>query len=132
MKICCLAVGLGAALPLVGAPLPTESSEPIIAHRANRALSADQALLPVGTPRAVIRKELGVPDLQLSPNAWVYWHRTTNRPELSAGFDTLVILFKADRVSDMKIVAEAPIRQYAAALAQRNPAATLTPLVAAK
>lgn len=132
MKICCLVAGLGAALPLAGAPLPAHAPSPIVAHRAGRALSPEQVLMPVGTPRATIRQEMGTPDLQLSPHIWVYWQRTTNRPDLSAGFDTLVIVFKTDRVSAMKLVAEADIRQLAAALAERNPAATLTPLVAVK
>jgi hypothetical protein len=131
MKLFRLAAGLGVALPLAGMPQPGLSAEPLVAHRADRQLSARSLLLPVGTPRAELLKHVGPPDLRLSPDAWVYLHRSTNRPELSAGFDTLVIVFEGDRVATMRIVAETSVRQLAAALENRKPSATLTPLVAA-
>lgn len=109
---------------------------PIVAQRADRDLSTPGLLFPVGTPRSAILQQMGAPDERLSANAWVYWHHTTNRPDLSKGYDTLVIVFEADRVSFMKIVAGTEIRQLVAALekhrANLDPASLLAAQTPAK
>jgi hypothetical protein len=98
---------------------------PIVAHSRTSELNASTFLLPVGTPRRDFLKHVGPPDDQLSGNVWVYWHRRTNQPHLTEGFDTLLVIFRRDRVSELRIVAEAPVRRLIAERDRLNPAGLL-------
>jgi len=77
-------------------------------------LSASSLLLPIGTPRSDILELVGQPDEQLSADVWIYWNRRTNQPQLTNGYDTLLVVFRKDRVNEFRIVAEAPVRRFIA------------------
>jgi hypothetical protein len=102
-----------------------KATGPIVAHSRTSELTASTFLLPVGTPRHAFLKQIGPPDDQLSDDIWIYWNRRTNQPRLSEGFDTLLVTFHRDRVSQLRIVADAPVRKLIAERDRRNPGALL-------
>ena len=98
---------------------------PIVAHSRVSDVNGSTLLLPVGTPRRAFVKHIGPPDDQLSNDIWIYWNRRTNQPEFTEGFDTLLVIFHRDRVRQLRIVAEAPIRKLIAERDRLNPGALL-------
>lgn len=94
-----------------------------MAYSPGTELKADNLLLPVGTPRSFFLEKIGPPDAWLSTDICVYWNRRTNQPHLTREYDTVLVQFKQDRVSFMKIVAGAAIRQLLAERGKQDPAA---------
>ena len=119
------ALSFGGLLLFSAVATELRAAGPIVAHSRRSELNASTFLLPVGTHRHAFLKHVGPPDDQLSNDIWIYWNRRTNQPHLTEGFDTLLVTFHRDRVSKLRIVAEAPVRKLVAERDRRNPGALL-------
>jgi hypothetical protein len=96
---------------------------PKIAHTATQPAPVGPIadLTQRGVSRAFVVARIGLPAAQLAENIWVYWDYTTNVHSVSDGkYDTLIVTFRGDRVSDLKVVNSRPIRNLLARLQTEN------------
>jgi hypothetical protein len=93
----------------------------LVGHRVgNHGPWDSDTFIKPGDSRGAVRQAIGVPPARFSPDVWVYWNYRTNHPRVNQrGFDTLLVIFKGDRVLRLDVVAGEPIRQR---LAQTAPA----------
>ena len=97
----------------------------------------DRPYIERGMARELVREMFGAPCAQLSSDAWVYFDfRAMNALAIgtlsSAGAekkDTLVVIFKEDRVSLIRACDSQPVRAFIAQQAQRKSPA---PIIAKK
>jgi len=128
-----LEAALGAAALFAACAGTGRAADPIIAFPERSGNASGAAVLYAkGTPRAVVLASLGAPDAILSRDAWVYWNFQTSQPQRTAGFDTLVIVFDADRVARLRIVDGAAVRRFLAAREKRPGALLQQPLFTAQ
>lgn len=67
------------------------------------------AFVVAGMPRAEVVRQLGQPDEALAPQLWVYWDFRAKSPAIAPGADTLVVVFKGDRVEHVRLTQRAPV-----------------------
>jgi hypothetical protein len=73
-----------------------------------------QSRVSVGASRSGVLNQLREPDLVLSPDVWIYTEfRATNVPG-GERYDTLVVIFKHDRVDAIKLTKEDWVRMAVA------------------
>ena len=130
MKSYRLKVSWALAALLVLVTSRSRAEGPLVAYPAGAELSKALVLVPEKSTREEVVALLGEPPEHLSANVWVYWDFRSNQPARTGGFDTLVISFKGERVSELKIVNGTFVRQYIAERGRRNPSELLTPLSA--
>lgn len=79
-----------------------------------------------GVSRAFVIERIGPPATQLSENIWVYWNYTaTDESARRRGWNTLIVTFAGDQVSDLKLMKGDEIRNLLVRL-QRNAAERYT------
>lgn len=120
MKTCLLRASWAAAITLIASSPLARATEPIIAFSPQSSSSSNRTLLPVGTRQTSFLEQMGSPDAWLSREVCAYWNRTTDRPELSRGYDTLLVEFGEGRVTRLRLVAKSAIQEF---LRQREKAA---------
>jgi outer membrane protein assembly factor BamE (lipoprotein component of BamABCDE complex) len=86
------------------------------------------ALKP-GMPRADVRTLLGTPSTMLDPNVWVYWDFQAKGRPAKENLDALIVVFRNDRVSLVKLADSRPVRAF---IAQREKAKSTGTAVASK
>lgn len=134
MKTRLLPLGWAAAMVLIAASPIVPAAEPLVAFSTQTPRGNKRTLLPVGTSRASFLEHMGEPDAWLSRDVGAYWNQQTNQPQLTRGYDTLLVEFDQARVKRLRIVEEKTIRELLArqekAFAKTNqaaaPAALLT------
>jgi outer membrane protein assembly factor BamE (lipoprotein component of BamABCDE complex) len=86
------------------------------------------ALKP-GTPRDDVRTLLGTPSTMLDPNVWVYWDFQAKGRPAKENHDALIVVFRNDCVSLVKLADSRPVRAF---IAQREKAKSAGTAVASK
>jgi hypothetical protein len=114
MKTCLLRAVWAAAVFLIASGDIVQAVEPLVAFSTTTESGTKRMLLPVGTRRTSFLEQMGPPDAWLSRDVCAYWDRRTNQPELTRGYDTLLVEFDQGRVSRLRIVAGAPVREFLA------------------
>lgn len=58
----------------------------------------------------------GRPDFAIGDSLWIYWNSySPDKAARTGGFDTLVVMFAEERISDMRLVNGAALRRHLAA-----------------
>lgn len=117
MKTCLLRAAWAVTLFLLGSRDIVRANEPLVAFSSHTESGTKKTLLPVGTRRTSFLEHMGAPDAWLSRDVCVYWDQRTNQPELTRGYDALLVEFDQGRVSRMRIVAGTTVREF---IAQRE------------
>lgn len=97
--------------PLLLLALAASSLLPVRAAGADDApiVLPSNAFVVAGMPRAEVLRQLGEPDEALAPQLWVYWNFRAKSPALAPGADTLVVVFKGERVERVRLTQRAPV-----------------------
>ena len=104
-------IGAGWALVAFGLPGVSAAAGPIIAYQPREhETSPTTQLLGKNATREEVLVKLGPPDMRIGEGVWVYWNFQSNRPEASRLYDTLVLAFRGQRVSGVKLTSAAALR----------------------
>lgn len=73
-----------------------------------------------GNHREAVINQLGLPDSSLSPDLWVYPRaQSPNAADRRRGYDTLLVVFKGDHVSHLRLVNGSRVQEILAHQSRR-------------
>lgn len=88
-------------------PLTTALDDPLVPLRI-------LSRVDKGMSRTEVERMIGVADATVGREVWVYWNFDAENVATPRGCDTLVIGFKDDRVSVMRMTSSQPVRALVA------------------
>jgi hypothetical protein len=108
------------ALAVLGSPalLAERGNEAAVAYRiGNHGPWDPDTFIKTGDTPGAVRATIGAPDDRLSADVWVYWnYKSTDPRTKERGYDTLLTIFRNERVVELRVVSGEPVRLQLARL----------------
>jgi hypothetical protein len=111
LKLCHTLVVLVAPLSVMVC-VARAAERPVFAYPADQRGPGQGPFVGKGTSKEDVRLILGAPDVQLAPDIWIYRHRQTTDARInSLGYDTMVIFFATNLVTEQRLVSSAAVAE---------------------